>query len=93
MGSTGAGTGGETYIVKSGDTLTKIAKQYGTTVKAIEAENNLTTTRIKVGQKLKIPAKDRSGRAAGRRACNRRPSRPLRWLHRLRIRRPRIKRG
>ncbi len=49
-------SGEETYVVKSGDTLTKIARTHGTTVKAIEAENNLTTTRIKVGQKLKIPA-------------------------------------
>ena len=49
--------GGETYVVKSGDTLTKIAKAHGTTVKAIETENNLSTTKIKVGQKLKIPAK------------------------------------
>jgi len=53
----GAGGGGETYVVKSGDTLTKIAKAHGTTVKAIETENNLSTTKIKVGQKLKIPAK------------------------------------
>ena len=50
-------TGEETYTVKSGDTLTKIAKANGTTVKAIESENNLSTTKIKVGQKLKIPAK------------------------------------
>jgi LysM repeat protein len=50
-------TDDETYTVKSGDTLTKIAKANGTTVKAIESENNLTTTKIKVGQKLKIPAK------------------------------------
>ena len=45
------------YTVKSGDTLTKIAKKNGTTVKAIEAANGLSTTKIKVGQKLKIPAK------------------------------------
>ena len=51
-------SGGEAiYVVKSGDTLTKIAKANGTTVKPIESENNLTTTKIKVGQKLKIPAK------------------------------------
>jgi LysM repeat protein len=55
--ATGTGTEGETYVVKSGDTLTKIAKQFGTTVKAVETENNLSTTRIKVGQKLKIPSK------------------------------------
>lgn len=52
------GTGGEQmYTVKSGDTLTKIASQFGTTVKAIRSENNLTTDKIKVGQKLRIPAK------------------------------------
>jgi len=55
--SPGSGMGGETYTVKSGDSLTKIAKSHGTTVKAIEAENGLPTTKIKVGQKLKIPAK------------------------------------
>ncbi len=49
-------SGEETYVVKSGDTLTRIARTHGTTIKALEAENNLTTTRIKVGQKLKIPA-------------------------------------
>jgi len=49
--------GGEVYVVKSGDTLTHIAKMHGTTVKAIQAENNLTTTRIIVGQHLKMPAK------------------------------------
>jgi LysM repeat protein len=53
----GAGGGGDTYVVKSGDTLTKIAKAHGTTVKAIETENNLSTTKITVGQKLKIPVK------------------------------------
>jgi LysM repeat protein len=54
---TSTDTGAEIYTVKSGDTLTKIAKMNGTTVKAIESENNLSTTKIKVGQKLKIPAK------------------------------------
>jgi LysM repeat protein len=53
----GSGVAGETYTVKSGDSLTKIAKAHGTTVKAIRAENNLTTDHIKVGQKLKIPAR------------------------------------
>ncbi len=55
--STGVSAGGEVYVVKSGDTLTRIAHSHGTTVKAIESENNLSTTKIKVGQKLKIPAK------------------------------------
>jgi LysM repeat protein len=54
-GSASMTGGGTIYTVKSGDSLTRIARHYGTTVKAIESENNLMTTRIKVGQKLKIP--------------------------------------
>lgn len=51
------GTGGQQiYTVKSGDTLSRIAAHYHTTVKALRSENNLITDRIKVGQKLKIPA-------------------------------------
>ena len=62
-GTTAApGTGSETsteqtYAVKSGDTLTKIASEFGTTVKALRGANDLKTTKIKVGQKLKVPAK------------------------------------
>jgi LysM repeat protein len=56
--ASGISAGGEqVYVVKSGDTLTRIAHRNGVTVKAIMAENNLTTTHIKVGQKLNIPAK------------------------------------
>ena len=50
-------SGTTTYTVKSGDTLMKIAKAHGTTAKAIQAANNLTTTKIAVGKKLKIPSK------------------------------------
>jgi LysM repeat protein len=49
--------GEQTYTVKSGDNLTKIAGQFGTTIKALRAANGLKTDSIKVGQKLKIPAK------------------------------------
>lgn len=45
-----------TYVVKSGDTLVKIAKANGVTVKALRTANGLKTDQIKVGQKLKIPA-------------------------------------
>ncbi len=45
------------YAVKSGDTLTKIAAGHGTTVKSIRAANDLKTDKLKVGQKLKLPAK------------------------------------
>lgn len=50
-----ASTGDQTYTVKSGDNLLKIAGQYHTTVKAIRSANSLATDRITVGQKLKIP--------------------------------------
>ena len=47
-----------TYVVKSGDNLIKIAKLNGTSVKAIHAANpNLKGNAIKVGQKLKLPAR------------------------------------
>jgi LysM repeat protein len=52
-----AGTGETVYTVKSGDNLSRIAAQFGTKVEAIKTANGLTTDRIKVGDKLKIPAK------------------------------------
>lgn len=52
-----AGDNAGTYKVKSGDTLTKIATDHHTTVKAIQSANNLTDSRIKVGQLLKLPAR------------------------------------
>jgi LysM repeat protein len=46
---------GGTYTVKSGDTLSGIAAQFGTTVKAIKELNGLTSNVIHPGQVLKIP--------------------------------------
>jgi len=43
------------YVVKSGDTLTRIATRFNTTVKELKSLNGLTTDRINVGQKLKLP--------------------------------------
>lgn len=44
-----------TYKVKKGDTLTAIARKYGTTVKKIATENKIgNPDLIRVGQKLKI---------------------------------------
>lgn len=44
-----------TYTVKSGDTLSAIARRYGTTVAAIVAENNISNPNlIYVGQVLRI---------------------------------------
>ena len=46
----------KTYKVAEGDTLNKIAKEFGVTVEALKAANNLTDDNIFVGQTLKIPA-------------------------------------
>jgi len=46
----------DVYVVKSGDTLGKIAKDHATTIKALRDANSLKTDRITVGQKLKLPA-------------------------------------
>ena len=46
------------YSVAPGDTLSKIAKKFATRVDTIEAENpGLDPTKLKVGQKIKIPKK------------------------------------
>ena len=60
----GAASNEQVYTVKSGDTLTKIATHLGTTVKAIRAANSLKTDKIKVGDKLKVPAKASAPAAA-----------------------------
>jgi LysM repeat protein len=59
-----AGTGGgatlvpaDVYVVQPKDTLTKIARENGTTVEALMRLNSLTTTQIRVGQRLKLPPK------------------------------------
>lgn len=56
-GSATTAEAADTYTVKSGDVLGSIATKHGTTVKEIQKLNNLTTTQIKVGQKLKLPPK------------------------------------
>ncbi|MED3777264.1 cell wall hydrolase [Geobacillus stearothermophilus] len=44
------------YQVKKGDTLSKIAKQYHTTVASLKSLNSLKTDTIRIGAKLKVPA-------------------------------------
>lgn len=45
---------GSVHIVKSGESLWSIAKKYGTTVEKIKKDNNLSSDKINIGQKLKI---------------------------------------
>ena len=58
---------GSYYTVQPGDTLSQIAKWYGTTVNAIMAANRLPSTRIYVGQVLFIPS---GGGGGGGGACS-----------------------
>ncbi len=51
-------TGTDIYTVVSGDTLTSIANKYNTIVDKLMAYNELTSTNIQVGQKIKIPSTD-----------------------------------
>lgn len=47
--------GGNVVIVQRGDTLSELARQFGTTVRAIMLANSLRSTTIFVGQRLVIP--------------------------------------
>lgn len=42
------------YVIQSGDTLSKIAKQFGTTVTTLQQLNGLSSDRIYAGQSLKV---------------------------------------
>ncbi len=49
-------TGGtQVHVVQAGNTLFSIARQYGTTVAALQSANGLTSATIYVGQRLTIP--------------------------------------
>ncbi len=45
------------YVVRRGDTLSSIARRYGTSVAAIRRASGLRSSRLKVGQSLSIPLK------------------------------------
>lgn len=46
---------GNVHRVRSGDTLSEIARRYGTTVSKLRSANGLTSNRLRIGQELKIP--------------------------------------
>lgn len=45
------------YIVQPGDYLAKISRKFNIKIAAIKSLNNLTSDKIRVGQKLKLPGK------------------------------------
>lgn len=47
------------YTVKKGDNLAKIAKEFNTTIAQIQLQNNLETNQVRVGEELKIEAKNK----------------------------------
>jgi membrane-bound lytic murein transglycosylase D len=54
------------YVVQKGDSLWKIANHFGTTAEIIQSLNLLTTTRLDVGQVLKIPKGPKTEKAIKR---------------------------
>jgi LysM repeat protein len=55
----GAGdVSGDVYVVQSGDTLSKIARENGTSVEALKELNGLILTTIYPNQKLKLPPRN-----------------------------------
>ncbi|MED3563145.1 LysM peptidoglycan-binding domain-containing protein [Bacillus xiapuensis] len=53
-----------TYVVKNGDSLSKIAVKYKSTVAELKKLNQLKSDRIYVGQKLQVAGKAASGNSA-----------------------------
>jgi len=48
--------GSKVHVVRTGDTLSSIARRYRTTIQALRNVNNLAASRILAGQRLKIPS-------------------------------------
>lgn len=45
----------KTHVVKAGDTLSGIARRYGTSVSAIQRANGMRGSNLRVGERLKLP--------------------------------------
>lgn len=60
--ATSSTTSRSSYQVRPGDTLSSIARRYGTSVSALKAANNIQNARgLQVGQSLKIPGRTAQG--------------------------------
>ncbi len=46
---------GEVYVIGRGDTLSEIAARHGVSVEAIKRHNEMTSSVVRVGQRIKIP--------------------------------------
>ena len=57
--------GSTEYTVKRGDSLSKIANQFDTSVGAIKAANGLSSDLIRVGDKLVVPVSGNTGASSG----------------------------
>ena len=51
------------YVVKSGDSLGKIASEYGISIRALKALNGLQANQLRAGQKLKVPTEKQTPEA------------------------------
>lgn len=70
--SSSSSGGTTTYTVRSGDTLSEIAQEHGTTVAKLKSLNNISNVNnIKVGQKIKIPKKSSSSSTSTSSSTNR----------------------
>ncbi len=58
------------YVVKSGDSLSRIGKQYGVSVSALQSQNGLSNSNIRIGQKLSIPSGDGQVQTASVKSSN-----------------------
>ncbi len=58
------------YTVKSGDSLGKIAAQFGVGVNALKSANGLSSDNIRIGQVLKIPSASDSGKTIAQNTRN-----------------------
>jgi murein DD-endopeptidase MepM/ murein hydrolase activator NlpD len=54
-GGKGPGPAGGTYVVKSGDSLAKIAKENGVRIEDLKAANTIDKAGIRIGQTLNMP--------------------------------------